>query len=83
MRLNPSFNISGFIDDDIKKAGSFLNDLTVYHSSKLNKIINSKSIDEIFITIPSLSRSERVAKYNQLIRIEEDLGKNAKMNKIH
>ena len=31
----------------------------------------------------SLSRSERVAKYNQLIRIEEDLGKNAKMNKIH
>ena len=31
----------------------------------------------------SLSRSERVAKYNQLIRIEEHLGKNAKMNKIH
>ena len=31
----------------------------------------------------SLSRSERVAKYNQLIRIEEDLGKKAKMNKIH
>ena len=31
----------------------------------------------------SLARSERVAKYNQLIRIEEDLGKMAKMNKIH
>ena len=31
----------------------------------------------------SLSRSERVAKYNQLIRIEEELGKKAKMNKIH
>ena len=31
----------------------------------------------------SLSRSERVAKYNQLIRIEEQLGKKAKMNKIH
>ena len=31
----------------------------------------------------SLARSERVAKYNQLIRIEEDLGKKAKMNKIH
>ncbi len=30
----------------------------------------------------SLARSERVAKYNQLIRIEEELGKNAKMNKI-
>ena len=30
----------------------------------------------------SLARSERVAKYNQLIRIEEDLGKKAKMNNI-
>ena len=31
----------------------------------------------------SLARSERVAKYNQLLRIEEELGKQAKMNKIH
>ena len=31
----------------------------------------------------SLTRSERVAKYNQLIRIEEELGKKARMNKIH
>jgi len=30
----------------------------------------------------ALARSERVAKYNQLIRIEEDLGKNPRMNKI-
>ena len=31
----------------------------------------------------SLARSERVAKYIQLIRIEEELGKKAKMNKIN
>ena len=31
----------------------------------------------------SLARSERVAKYNQLIRIEENLGKNSRMNKIY
>ncbi len=30
----------------------------------------------------SLARSERVAKYNRLLRIEEELGKNAKMNKL-
>tara|TARA_B100001057_G_scaffold423124_1_gene445075 strand:+ start:920 stop:2176 length:1257 start_codon:yes stop_codon:yes gene_type:complete len=30
----------------------------------------------------SLARSERIAKYNQLIRIEEFLGKKARMNKI-
>ena len=31
----------------------------------------------------SLARSERVAKYNRLLRIEEELGKKARMNKIH
>ena len=31
----------------------------------------------------SLARSERVSKYNQLIRIEEQLGNKAKMNKIY
>ena len=31
----------------------------------------------------SLARSERVAKYNQLLRIEEELGNKAKMNKNH
>ena len=31
----------------------------------------------------SLARSERVAKYNQLLRIEEELGKKTLMNKIH
>jgi enolase len=31
----------------------------------------------------SLARSERIAKYNQLIRIEEDIGRSAKMSKIN
>ena len=30
----------------------------------------------------SLCRSERVAKYNQILRIEETLGKKAKMNRL-
>ena len=30
----------------------------------------------------SLARSERVAKYNRLLRIEEELGNKAKMNKL-
>ena len=38
--------------------------------------------DSSQIKTGSLTRSERVAKYNQLIRIEEDLGKRARMNKI-
>ena len=38
--------------------------------------------DSSQIKTGSLSRSERVSKYNQLLRIEEDLGKNSKMNSI-
>ena len=44
---------------------------------------NKKYLLSNQIKTGSLARSERVAKYNQLIRIEEDLGKKARMNKIH
>jgi enolase len=30
----------------------------------------------------SMSRSERIAKYNRLIQIEDELGKKAKYNKL-
>ena len=39
--------------------------------------------DSAQIKTGSLARSERVSKYNQLIRIEEDLGKSSKMNKVN
>ena len=38
--------------------------------------------DSSQIKTGSLARSERVSKYNQLIRIEEELGKSSKMNKV-
>ena len=51
------------------------------------QILNNLKKDEILlknqIKTGSLARSERVAKYNQLLRIEEELGKKARMNKIH
>ena len=39
--------------------------------------------DSSQIKTGSLARSERVAKYNRLLKIEEQLGNKAKMNKIH
>jgi len=47
---------------------TFISDLSVATSSSQ-------------IKTGSLARSERVAKYNRLIRIEEELGKNCRMNK--
>ena len=42
--------------------------------------ISEEELDKI--KAGSLCRSERVAKYNQILRIEENLGKKAKMNKL-
>ena len=80
IRLNPNFNITGFIDDDNEKVGSYISDIKVYSSSILNQIIEKKSIDELFVAIPSLSKSERSALLNTLkelsimIRILPGLG---------
>ena len=41
--------------------------------TSIGKIIRNNSLDELPQT-GSLSRSDRMAKYNQLLRIEEDLG---------
>ena len=49
-----------------------LKDLKIEETSLINQIKTG-----------SLARSERIAKYNQLLRIEEELGKKARMNKIH
>jgi len=49
----------------------------------LNKLVLKNITNSNQIKTGSLARSERVAKYNQLIRIEEELGKKVRMNKIN
>ena len=70
--------------------------ISIAKSANFNTIISHRSGDteDTFIAdlasatmssqikTGSLARSERVAKYNRLLRIEEELGKQAKMAKI-
>ena len=70
--------------------------ISIAKKAKINTIISHRSGDteDTFIAdlatatmssqikTGSLSRSERVAKYNRLLRIEEELGKSAKMAKL-
>ncbi len=70
--------------------------INLAHKNKYNSIISHRSGDseDTFIAdlsvatnssqikTGSLSRSERVAKYNRLLKIEEELGKNVKMASI-
>jgi len=73
-----------------------LNVINLAHKNGFNTIISHRSGDteDTFIAdlsvatnstqikTGSLARSERVAKYNRLLRIEEELGNSAKMNKV-
>ena len=70
------------------------NDVQVW-ASKLVLELDARDSEDTFIAdlavatnssqikTGSLARSERVAKYNRLLKIEEQLGNKAKMNKIH
>jgi len=73
-----------------------LDTITMAHNNGLNTIISHRSGDseDTFIAdlavatnssqikAGSLARSERVAKYNRLLRIEEELGNSVKMAKV-
>tara|TARA_Y100000590_G_scaffold304293_1_gene343109 strand:- start:922 stop:2175 length:1254 start_codon:yes stop_codon:yes gene_type:complete len=73
-----------------------LNVIDLAQKNNFNSIISHRSGDseDTFISdlavmtnssqikTGSLARSERVAKYNRLLRIEEELGKRAKMNRL-
>ena len=46
-----SYDLIGFVDDNKKLAGSRLQGLTIYHSSKLDKIIKSEGITQLILAI--------------------------------
>ena len=46
-----SYDLIGFVDDNKKLAGSILQGLTIYHSSKLDKIIKSEGITQLILAI--------------------------------
>ena len=74
-----------------------MNVIDLAQKNKFNTIVSHRSGDseDTFISdlavitnssqikAGSLTRSERVAKYNRILKIEEQLGNKAKMNKIH
>ena len=80
MSLNPNYKVAGFIDDDLEKNGKFYNDIKVYKPSALESVLTQKSIAEILVAIPSLTRSERISllnrlkEYKTIIRILPGLG---------
>ena len=60
---SPEFKIIGFLDDDEIIHKQVLLGKTIYSSSDLDKLVQEKDIDLVFLALPSISRSKR----NQII----------------
>ena len=56
----------GFLDDDLRLEGQRLNGVPVFGTSRLDRVIDGKAVDEVLLALPSVSRSRRRAIVDQL-----------------
>ncbi len=56
LRVSNEFNPIAFVDNDIGLQGSYLGELKVIAPSRLRKFIKKRSIDEVLIAMPSVSK---------------------------
>ena len=56
---NTKFSVVGFLDDNINFHRQYLYGKTIYSVLDLKKILKTKRINQVFLAIPSLSRSNR------------------------
>jgi len=56
---NIDINLAGFLDDDTKLQGSQIRGLPVYNPNEIDKIIAKKSISEVMLALPRISRRRR------------------------
>ena len=59
LKYSPDIFVVGFIDDDIKMHGRYIENKKVFSPDRIPKLIKSKDISDILIAIPSLSRSRK------------------------
>ena len=55
---NVNMSVVAFVDDDIRKKGKVVDNIKIYHTDELEKIIEFENIDDLIITPQKIS-SER------------------------
>ena len=59
LNLEPNLNVIGFIDNNEKLHGQYIEGIRIYDPIDLEKIVEKENITEVLVAIPSLSRSNR------------------------
>ena len=68
------FQILGFVDDDKKLDGHFIDNKRIYHTSKIDRLIGAHGITDIILAMPRNSKSknrqivESLASYNVRVK---------------
>ena len=53
------YKVLGFIDDDPKKSGMKIEDIPIYGADKLDKLLDSNSIEHLIISIQNIKASKK------------------------
>lgn len=59
MSNSPEIRVIGFLDDDIRLHGHFLNTLPIYNPADLPEILTVRSVTDVLLALPSVSRRRR------------------------
>ena len=59
MSSSKEIRVIGFLDDDERLHGHFLNGLRIYNPSELEKIVKKKGDTDVLLAIPSVARDRR------------------------
>jgi len=53
------YKVLGFIDDDPKKTGMKIEDVTIYHSDKLEKLLQTNAIEHLIISVQNIKPARK------------------------
>ena len=68
-----NYKVFGFIDDNEKKNGSYLNGIKIFNYNNIQNLIIKNKIKKIFISIPSLDKEKRKKIINNLLKFDLEI----------
>jgi FlaA1/EpsC-like NDP-sugar epimerase len=69
LKASKKYNLIAFIDDDLEKNGNYINNIKVVSYSKIQNLITTKNVTEVFIALPLISRNQRLKIVNKLNKL--------------
>jgi FlaA1/EpsC-like NDP-sugar epimerase len=70
LQKSNTFNHVAFVDDNKSIQNSYVNGIKVYSFSQIQYLIDKKNITEIFLTLPSISRKQRINKVKEIEKFQ-------------